>query len=547
MVDDDLGPEGFSTRGIPSARRGYDKRVIDNLIAEAVERWGELKHRYDDLHDQVSLGGGLDNWTRDLNALGEEIGRILSSAAEAADGMRSRAQADADKLILESTEQAAETIEEAEEQAFIVRRDAWESGTELLELVREAVAEILYEAETEAGILRAEAEKDAHRRVAATRKEMDDLIRAARYELDRQVAAARDLASEMLSTVDGDEESPLQPAQTRDDRRRRLLSEIDRIRATHSIEEVAVLPAGSHDDVGVLFGELDPSQDDLSDALAAEVEELSNRVGEMPAPAAYSMPPSPVRTPSPAPVSTPAAAPPVDVGLGLGDDVGTLFESLRTTSDVAVDLDISDPPGLRDRLIQPAYELGVRDVKRRIVDLQNTALDGMRTGTVWTPDVERIMGVVAPALEASLQRASMAGSEAADVIAGAGRNRPGDSARARQYIESMAQDLATQLRGALMGKSAGEAAAAVTSVFRSWRTDGADPWVRAMANAAYHDELLAALSESGFTAVRGIAGGTLCAECPAGNGASWDPAAHPPAGTRLPPAHLDCACSVAPV
>jgi hypothetical protein len=87
MGDDDLGPEGFGTRGIPSAKKGYDKRVVDTLVAEAVERWAELKRRYDTLLTEVERAGGLEHLTRDMKAVGEDVTKILESAREAADGM----------------------------------------------------------------------------------------------------------------------------------------------------------------------------------------------------------------------------------------------------------------------------------------------------------------------------------------------------------------------------------------------------------------------------------------------------------------------------
>jgi len=118
MADDDLGPEGFGTRGIPSARRGYDKRVVDTLVSEAVERWVELKRRYDALRAEVDRAGGLEHLARDLKAVGDDVSRILEAAKEAADGMRVRAQSDADVVGTGAAAGAAAVVQEAEDQAF---------------------------------------------------------------------------------------------------------------------------------------------------------------------------------------------------------------------------------------------------------------------------------------------------------------------------------------------------------------------------------------------------------------------------------------------
>lgn len=525
MADDDLGPEGFGTRGIPSARRGYDKRVMDTLVAEAVERWAELKRRYDELSAAVDQAGGREHLSRNLAAVGEEVARILTAAGDAANGLRERARTDAAAIVADAEARAERMRRDAEDDAFVARKDAWETGSDLLDLVRETAAAIIAEAEEDAMLARAEAEKEAHRRLAITRKEQDDILRSARYDLDRQIALARDLAAEMLSTASEDTHELL-PTPTQDERRRELLAEIERIRAARSIDQVSVLavqqPLLRRE--GVHFGELDTQAPELSDAIAAEVQSLADA------------PPPPVeparRRPAP---SQPFA-----------DDVGTLFEALRTTSEVDVlEPDPTDPMALRDRLVLPAHNLGLRELKRRIVDLQNVALDGLRSGG-WSADAAGIAADVNPALEPAVQKAAAAGLEAARILAGVRSTKPVGSPRVKRLIATMASDLASQLRTASAGEGGREeVAATVGRVFRAWRTDEAERWMRALVDAAYHDELLGALAGSGFE-VRGVASGAVCAECPAASGIVWDPSGAPPEGLRVPPAHLGCVCTIAP-
>lgn len=530
MADDDLGPEGFGTRGIPSARRGYDKRVVDTLVAEAAQRWAELKRRYDELSTAVEQAGGREHLSRNLAAVGEEVARILTAAGDAATGMRERAAADAAEVVRDAEALADRMRRDADDDAFVARKDAWETGTALLDLVRETAAAIITEAEGGAMLIRAEAEKEAHRRLAITRKEQDDILRSARYELDRQIAQARDLAAEMLSTASEDTHELL-PTPTQDERRRELLDEIERIRAARSIDQVSVLPLQQPllRREGVHFGELDPKAPELSDALAAEVQSLTD-----------APPPAPREEPPPARRREPSPAP-------FADDVGTLFEALRTTSEVDVlepDGD-TDPMVLHDRLVLPAHNLGLRELKRRIVDLQNIALDGLRAAG-WSPDAALIAGDVTPALEPALQKAAAAGLEAARTLAGVRVDKPAGSPRVKRLIATMASDLASQLRTAAGGEAGREeTVATVGRVFRAWRTDEAERWVRALVDAAYHDELLGALAGSGFEVV-GIAPGAVCAECPAAAGVAWDPSGVPPDGVRVPPAHLGCVCTIGP-
>jgi hypothetical protein len=374
MGDDDLGPEGFGTRGIPSAKKGYDKRVVDTLVAEAVERWAELKRRFDALQSEVDRAGGLEHLTRDMKAVGEEVARILEVAKEAADGMRSRARADGDAITTAAEIRAAELTRGGEEDAFQARHDAWETGTELLGLVRETSSAIIAEAEDDALLIRAEAERESHRRLAVTRKEQDDMIRIARYELDRHIAMARDLASEILTTANTEEVS-LTPTPGQDDRRRELLADIERLRATRGIEEVSVLPADpipARPREDSFYRDFDSGMTDLSESLAAEVEQLGGTRGARPAAAAKV-----------------AAAERRSTRTG-ADDVGTLFEALRTTAEVEVVVDrvAPDPIGFHERIVIPALNMGVRDLKRRIVD-RRRGTGALRTAVAGGPHHSR--------------------------------------------------------------------------------------------------------------------------------------------------------------
>ncbi len=535
MGDDELGPEGFGTRGIPSAKRGYDKRVIDTLVAEAVERWAELKRRYDALETEVNKAGGMDHLTRDLKAVGEEVNKILATAREAADAMRERARQDAADIVAAAEARSAALHASGDEDALAARRDAWETGTHLLDLVREMSAAIVAEAEDDALLVRAEAERESHRRLAVTRKEQDDILRNARYELDRQVSSARDLAAEMLEAVHTDETS-LGTAPDHDVRRLELLAEIERLRTTRSIDEVAVLPAepppvrrrdGSFD----RDRDHDPDHDDFSDSVAAEVE-LMGETG----------PAAPPRGSAPVPASSGRRSARSDA-----DDVGTLFEALRVTAEVeVVEREAPDPIGYHARVVIPAVNIGVRDLKRRIVDLQAAAIEALKTKG-WSPDARSILAEITPSLEHAIQRAGNGGVDAARALAGVEVDAPSGSDRARRLMAMMSQELTSQLRTAVGGEGGADASATrLGKVFRSWRTDECERWVRAIVDAAYHDELLAALVEGGYREVRGVTEGHPCSDCPAATGAVWDPSGDPPDGTRIPPAHLGCGCTLAP-
>jgi cell division septum initiation protein DivIVA len=550
MPEDTLGPDTLSTRGIPTARRGYDRKVVDALIADAVAAWSALEKRHAELVAQLEASGGLEYLQRDLAAIAADAGRMLAAATEAADGLRSRAREDADRVITAAGIAAAERVTaadgraagmvtEADRQAFQLRRDAWDEGMRLLVGVHQAVADVLAAADEEVQVIRADAEKETHRRMAITRKEAEEIIRNARYEADRQVTMARELAQEMLDRTQT-AEGPVIPTAGERQRRREIMAEIERLRSERTIEEVSVLPAepapGPDDAPELMFGDLDPQATDLSDALAAEVEELrsgggggrgSKRPREEPA------------EPESAPVEEPPPA----------DDVGTLFEALRTTAEhEPVEAMPGDPVELRDRLVLPLYNQGLRDVKRRIVDLQNVVLDSLREQRPSAPEIEAIAAQLAPAVEPMIQKAAAAGARASGVLTGASGAPVTVSDRPHALVRGMAGDLAAELRGALgSGGGPAEAVSVVSRVFRAWRGDAAERWVRSIAFAGYHDSLLAALAATGSERVAGIPSGRPCPKCVGPGRVAWSPGAAPPDGLRVPPADLDCLCTVAPV
>jgi cell division septum initiation protein DivIVA len=539
MADDTLGPDTFSTRELPTSRRGYQKKSVDALIARAVEEWGALARRHQALMDEIGRSGGPEHFARDLEAVAAEIGKILDAAKEASDGMRMRAREDAARVESEAEKAAAERLQasadesarilaEAERQAFELRRDAWDAGDELIRSIQETGEDIVAEAGEQALGIRADAEKEAHQRHAIARKEADDIIRNGRYESDRLLNQAKELAQKIIDRASGADDET-EPSERPRRRKRELSEEVERLHAERTIEDVAVLPAEPlprRSVSEVSFGALDPQAPELSEALAAEVQFLNDTPPPAPWPADSGW------RRRPAPES--------------GDDVGTLFDALRTTAehDAAPASLPRDPMALRDRLVLPVSNEGLRDVKRRIVDLQTAALDAMKVGA-WSPDQARITGELTAVLETPIQKAGGAGATAAGVLAGVPRARSRPGTRPTALVNEMAQDLVAQLVIAVSSEGGpSEIAATVSRVFRSWRGDEAERWVRTIAFAAYHDSLLAALSVGGWTEVRGVPSGRPCANCAGHDRTRWDPESDPPAGLVVPPANVDCLCTV---
>lgn len=528
MADVPLGPDTFSTRDLPTARRGYEKKAVEALIAEAVEQWGILERSHRELMTDVAGSGGPDALARDVEAVGGEVARILEAAKAASEGMRTRARDDAQRVQAESAaesvvrlqaaaDEAARIVAEAEKQAFELRRDAWDSGADLISSALETGEEVIEQAGEQALSIRADAERDAHQRLALTRREADDVVRNARYEADRLLNQARTLAQMIIDRASGSDGEDSDPAAA-DTARDQRIEEVERLHAERSIEGVSVLPAEPRATAAeVAFGSLDPEASDFSDSLAAEVEQLHD---------------TPIPPPRPAPVRS--------------DDVGTLFEALRTTAEHdPIDTALPrDPIALRDRLVLPVHNEGLRDVKRRIVDLQSEAIDALQNAG-WSPDRSRITGELAAALETAIQKAGAAGSSGAGVIAGVERVRSRPGPRPGVLVGAMAQDLTSQLLAAARSEGGpSEVAATVSRVFRAWRGDEAERWVRMVVFASYHDSFLATVGVGGWSEVEGRPSGRPCEGCAGRERLRWDPQSGPPEGYLVPPANLDCVCTV---
>ena len=534
MADDDLGPETLTTRGVPSARRGYDRRVIDAILSQASDRWQKLQDEHDELKAAVEKSGGLEFLGRELGAIGKEVGAILASAQEAADGLRTRAREEAERLEGEASEAVEAELSEAQRHVFDLRKDAWETGMDLLESAAAEAARIISDGKEDALLIRAQAEKEGHKRLAATEREATDIVRNARYEADRQLNQAREMARRMIdraaapSMEEDDEAAGSKPEPVSEERRRELIEEIERLRAQRSIASVEVFATEPRATAVPDTPAVEPDGIDLSDVMAAEAARLR---GE----------PEVIKVRVDPPAETAA--------FGTNDDVGTLFEALRTTGEterVVVEEQLpTDPFELRDQLLLPVINAGVRGVKRRIVDLQNIALDGLR-GSGWEPHPPGIAEELRATLEPMVHKAGSAGAKAAGPLAGifGALSDPGD--RAGSLVGGIAAALSGQLSASLEDTSGPEPAAeAVSRVFRHWRNDDAERWVRLVATAAYHDSLLAALSSGGVGRVVAIPSGSPCDECPGPAGSTWRPGRRPPKGTKVPPAHLNCACTFA--
>lgn len=692
---DTVGPESLSTRGIPSSRRGYDRRAVEQVMAAAAAQWEQLVREHRELLDRIDRAGGLEYLSADLAALSEDVGRMLTEAQRAAAGIRERAASDAEEQLSRAQEEAARLGGDAADTAFEARRRAWEEGTALLDdAVRTATA-MVERAEADVLIIRAEAEQEAHRRVAAARKEGADIVRNARFEAERLVSEAKALADDLVGGAMREAEAAQERARALETRRRRMLDEIEGDRADSSgIRVVAPTGPASRPPAPSppSSRRADSEVDALGDSLAAEVERLQGearqriveprpepptRPAEPEAPAAAEpdepwMPedgdgtvvvhgrpgpplPPPAETPggekTPAEEDEPAAgapgapaeeeAPaPGEPGTAAGlpevpEDVGgkpeapiaeepeapvaeepeaptveaepatagpppvdDLFARLRggrlplreereavpsgqpeapparqpeaipsagpepaapgrpgslqeepeeapsppgAVEDAAA---VTDPIELRERLLLPIENRGLRTVKQGLLAAQNLVLEALRVSGEWSGD----FGEIGAALDAVVDEAAGAGAAAAGAFTGRPAPAPVIGGRSALVSGDLGAAVGDGVEAALeetAGSGPRERAAAVSRVFRAWRGEEAERWVRLAARTAFHDSLLAGLESLGVARVTAVPHGGTCDRCPVGAG-PWEPGGDPPEGREVPPAGLDCHCTIAP-
>src|SRR5580765_184893 len=132
-----LTPEQISQRTFATSFRGFSeadvraflKRISDELVVTR-DREAELLSVIDDLEGQLRAPRPL-NEPEMLDALGAETTRLLRSAREAADEIRTKSEERAARIIDEARVEGDRLSTEADERATRVIDDAEARGTEL--------------------------------------------------------------------------------------------------------------------------------------------------------------------------------------------------------------------------------------------------------------------------------------------------------------------------------------------------------------------------------------------------------------------------------
>ncbi|MDH3425817.1 MAG: DivIVA domain-containing protein [Acidimicrobiia bacterium] len=633
-----MSEESRPTPSFGSARRGYNRQDVDTYLREIQARLDELEKDRSILQARLTdFSEGAADVRGEIDAVGEDVDRILRAAEAAAEGMRSRASEESARWRAEADAKARETLAQAQAAAEHIRGDAWDTATEVLEQAKHLYRGVLQQSQQESLTLRAEAEREAHQLVSNARHNIEEETRKARMDSELMVAQARSETDKLIEAAKREAEAAQERAKVLEQRRTELMAELDTAQAAISQldsdleKRKTSLQAAGFDDSTVRvvpaeepekewldeersvrlvsaseFGDSGPvDADDVvaevaklreesqraeleppaPEVLEVEPEEPELEVAEpvlvaAPEPVVEEVAPDPVVEPEPAvePEPDPVVEPepePVVEHIALADDLNDLFTSLRgagppssesslngsnsATAEGASAVAVVEPQtdwsvnpfDLRDRLLLPIANRSLRDVKRSIVDAQNQMLEELRTKPAeWEPDVALLESAFGDDLRQLAQESHVAGYAAAAELSGVDTTphpdvEPEDPTP--QVSNALGEELIEAMRKAREAEAGErEMAAAISKVFRTWRTDGAERWLRAASFSAYHDGLLWGLAELGVSKVRGVVNGSSCSECPGRVGERWTPGDSLPEGTGIPPIHVDCQCTLAP-
>ncbi len=175
-----LTPEQISQRTFATSFRGYSeadvrtflKRISEELVVTR-DREAELLSVIDDLESQLRAPRPL-NEPEMLDALGAETTRLLRSAREAADEIRTKGEERGARLLDEARVEADRVLAEAEERARV-----------RIEGSEEHAALLVSEAEARAAELQTESERHAESEQQRVERESEEQIEAARHARSR--------------------------------------------------------------------------------------------------------------------------------------------------------------------------------------------------------------------------------------------------------------------------------------------------------------------------------------------------------------------------
>lgn len=233
MVDA-LTPDGVRARRFDVSRRGYERTQVEEFLSDVADRLAEME----DAVARFEAGGleiGIDDQealARELHTIGSDVTEILEAARTAAEGIRSRAEADAAAWTAEARSEHDRLTTDADQQSQAARSSAWKEGTALLASATAEASALMEAASEETLFVRAEAEREALRLTGDARRDRDEILRAARAEAEVTLERSRVDSDAVLRAANQQAEQAQERARALEDRRSELLAELEAARAS---------------------------------------------------------------------------------------------------------------------------------------------------------------------------------------------------------------------------------------------------------------------------------------------------------------------------
>jgi DivIVA domain-containing protein len=541
-------PASLRQQQFRTAFRGFEPAEVRAVLEEAARRLEALDTERRKLQSRIDEAPEHRDLENEFENLGREVTSILQSAREAAEAMRERASLDATHWRTEATDEADRVRKEAAADAEALRRDAWVTGSELLQQSSTQAETMRANAERDVLTTMGEAEREAHRLTSAARREAEDAVRNATMDAEKVMSDATSRRDEIIDGANRQASAAQERARALEQRRDELLEELENVRSTLTrlegslAERREVLDLTSSSDsssvrvvhppaeakerweLGETVRVIPPEQPERADPDPGLADEVSQEVA---------MTRAPVNEPEPAPeavvselqraVEMPDAAregiaeseapeaseveEPESGEPGSeeprSDELEALFASLRGGADTAPPGDVvgdrSPAPTseeveandgvdwieAREERLLPITNRALRGVKKAVTEIQNVALDRLRTDEGWEPDETAIAEAVHAELVAVWSESFAAGHAAAEQMSGAKVKRPPtpSSGADTQFASALSGAVGAALDKA--GEGPRERQSAASRVFRVWRSDEAERRIRSIALSGY--------------------------------------------------------------
>ncbi len=498
-MDPEITSEEIRRAQFRSALRGADREEVEAYLNSVALRVDQLEGERERLRAQLADAGAHD-LESEFDEVGREVSTILQATRDAAESMRDRASLDATRWRSEAMSDAETERRDAASDAEALRRDAWTTGTDLLKQTSAESEKMREEAKRDVLTTMGEAEREAHRLTSGSRRDAEDRIRKATMNAEKITSEAEKRRDEIIDQATRQAGAAQERTRALEQRRDELLQELENVRST--------------------LTRLEGSLEEKRESLDLTTESSSVKVVPQAAGAKTWEPGETVRVvqseePPPEPPPQPEMEEPVadtvepevaeetpeEKSDRSGDDgVDALFASLRDggANDVPTTIDASDVEtaeqaptystdwiGERDTRLLPITNRALRGVKKAVTELQNIALDSLRTDEDWRPDATSISEAVRAELTTVWAESFAAGHSVAEEMTGDKLKRPRTPRIG--IVKDFGVALGIAVEGALddAGKGQRERQSAASKIYRVWRTDEAERRIREAAIDAF--------------------------------------------------------------